>query len=228
MLSGGTMKRLGLVLFLCLMSSAALAGPTSAERKSQFERALSLIMAAATPQIATLNRDALIKDYIKAKPNKAQAVQLVDGHYFRSAEHEDMSVTGDRTLEACQLRYGKPCALIAVNDEIASEGELISKDMLRLRYAGEFDLSQIPIIRDVTRNRADVQAYFSATEPKAIAIHPWGFLFISAGKPNIKEAQETALSNCNEDPRRRYQDGQCFLYAINNKVVLPERLMHSK
>jgi hypothetical protein len=225
---GEMMRSFGWLICLLLLQNAAIAGPTTAERKSQFEKALSLIMAVATPQVNTLLRDALISDYMKATANKGQAVQLVDGAYFRSVDHEAISVTGDRTLEACQLRYAKPCALLAVNDEIFSEGELISKDMPRLKYAGEFDLSQIPIIRSITRNRADVQGYYAASEPKAIAIHPWGFLFISTGKSNIVGAEETALSDCNNDPRRRFRDGQCFLYAINNEVVLSERLMRSK
>jgi hypothetical protein len=98
----------------------------------------------------------------------------VEAHYFRSVLHEDYEATGDRTLEACQLRFGKPCALIAINDEIAAEGDLTTKDMARLHYSGEFDLSKIPIIRAITRNRADVQGYFGAAGPKAMAIHPWG------------------------------------------------------
>jgi hypothetical protein len=208
---------------LCLLPGLAYAGLSKSERKTQFEKALGSIMAAATPQVPENVRDALIRDYLNTRPNKGQAIQLVDGHYFRSAEHEDYDVTGDRTLEACQLRYVKRCALVAVNDEIASEGELISKDMPRLHYAGEFDLSKIPIIRAVTRNRADVQHYFAASEPKAIAIHPWGLLFISSGA-TIKDAAETALAKCNADPRRKSKDGPCFVYAINNEVVLPQRL----
>jgi hypothetical protein len=170
----------------------------------------------------------LIRDYLAAKPNKGQAVQLDDGHYFRSVLHEDQAVAGDRTLEACQLRYEKPCALLAVNDEIASEGALIYKDMPRLHYKGEFDLSQIPIIRLVTRNRNDVQVYFVAAKPKAIAIHPWGKLFISTGTGSLIEAQTAALAKCNDDPERRFKDGNCIVYAINNEVILPERRMVAK
>jgi hypothetical protein len=205
-----------------LLPGLAFAGLSQAERKSQFEKALGSIMAAATPQVQENFRDTLIRDYVNAKPNKGQAVQVGSGYYFRSVDHEDYAVTGDRTLEACQLRYAKPCALVAINDEITSEGELISKDMPRLHYAGEFDLSKIPIIRAVTRNRPDVQSYFALGEPKAMTIHPWGFLFISSGG-TIKEAEETALARCNADPRRKSRDGPCFLYAIDNSVVLPER-----
>jgi hypothetical protein len=221
------MKILGWAVCLCLLPGLAFAGLSKAERRSQFEKALGSIMAAATPQVQESLRDTLIRDYANAKPNKGQAVQVGSGYYFRSAEHEDYAVTGDRTLEACQLRYANPCALLAINDEITSEGELISKDMPRLHYAGQFDLSKIPIIRAVTRNRSDVQSYFALGEPKAMTIHPWGFLFISTGR-DIHEAEETALAKCNADPRRKSRDGPCFLYAIDNNVVLPERRTSAK
>jgi hypothetical protein len=211
------------IICVFVLPSAALAGPTSAQRKSQFEKALGVIMSAATPGIGNLLRDDLIRDYLESKPNKGQAVQLTDGKYLRSTFHEDQTVAGDRTLEACQLRYAKPCALLAVNDEIAAEGELISKDMPRLHYAGKYDVSQIPIIRMVTRRRPEVQNYDHAMEPKAMAIHPWGKIFMSVGNESAKEAQETALAKCNNDQERNGKDGRCFVYAVNNDVVLPER-----
>jgi len=214
------------VVFLVL-PGAALAALTNAERKSQFERAMASIIAATTPALRT-PRDVLVKDYVACKPNKGQAVELVGASYFRSCEHEDASVTGDRSLEACQLRYGKPCALIAVNEEIVVEGELTSKDMPRLHYTGKYDLSQIPIIRQITRQRPDVQNYDKAMEPKAMAIHPWGKLFISAGDPSLGDAQAAALAKCNSDPARNGRDGGCFVYAVNNDVVIGERRMQPK
>jgi hypothetical protein len=217
------MKSLRWVIALCLLPTAAIAALSNAERKSQFEKAMASIMAANTPTVSGYLRDSLIRDYVACKANKGQAVELISAAYFRSCEHEDASIAGDRSLEACQLRYGKPCALLAVNEEIATEGELISKDMPRLHYSGEWDLSQIPIIRAVTRARADVQGYFGAAKPKAVAIHPWGFLFISIGKTSSRDAQDAALAACNADPRRKSRDGNCFVYAVDNQVVISER-----
>jgi hypothetical protein len=222
------MRVVGSILCVGLLASVAAAGPVTAPRKSQFEKAMNVIMASITPQISERVRETLIQDYIDAKPNKAQAVELLTGSYFRSTTHEDSGAVGDRTLESCQLRYGKPCALLAVNEEIAAEGEPVTKDMPRLHYSGAFDLSQIPIIRAVTRARTDVQAYFAAPQPKAMAIHPWGLLFISVGKANVRDAQDAALSACNSDPMRKSRDGNCFVYAVNNQVILPERRMLGK
>jgi len=76
--------------------------------------------------------------------------------------------------------------------------------------------------------RPDVMAYRSISAPKAAAYHPWGAgsLFIVAGAPSQFEAEERALTRCNDDPRRKAerQEGPCFLYAAGNRVVLPQRL----
>lgn len=217
------MKTGRLMVLVAMLTSTAYAGPTSTERKSLFEKAMDTIMASATPQVSDLVRQRLIRDYYILKPNKGQAVELISGNYFRSAEHENADVVADRTLEACQLRYVKPCALLAVNDDIATDGAPTSKDMPRLHYSGEFDLSQIPIIRAITRARADVRGYFGAAGPKAMAIHPWGLIFISTGKATSRDAQDAALSACNRDPRRNSRDGNCFVYAVDNRVIISER-----
>ncbi len=210
------------------LPGVALAALSNAERMSQFEKAMAAIIAANTPTVSDTARLTLIKDYVACKPSKGQAVELVGANYFRSCEHEDDTPVGDLSLEACQLRYGKPCALIAVNDEIVVEGPLQSTDMPRLHYSGKYDVSKIPIIRRITARRADVQNYDKAMEPKAMAIHPWGKVFISAGDPTSLDAQKSALARCNADPARGGKDGRCFVYAINNDVVINERRIDPK
>ena len=189
---------------------------------------MASIIAASMPNVGGTVINRVINDYVDAKPNKAQALELAEEHFWRSTEHENAAVAGDRALEGCRLRYGKPCALVAINEEIVSEGNLTSKDMPRLHYAGKYDVSQIPIVRLATRKWSQVQFYDKAMEPKAMAIHPWGKLFISAGNPTTEEAEQTALAKCNNDPDRKGTDGGCFLYAINNDVVISERRMTPK
>jgi hypothetical protein len=217
-----------LIFACCALSVGAWAGVIETPRVSGFEKALNVILATAVPQMPVSLRERTVRDYEDAQANKGQAIELIFASPWRSSNHEDQSVAGDRTLEGCQLRYGKPCALIAVNEEIAAEGQLISKDMPRLHYSGEFDLAQIPIIRLVTKLRPAVQNYFGAASPKAMAIHPWGKLFISQGKSNLRDAEDAALADCNDDPARKGKDGNCFLYAINNDVVISKRLQISR
>jgi len=222
------MKRWAFVFAYCVLSVSAWAGIIERPRVSGLEKALNVIFATAVPQMSAAVRGRIVKDYEDANANKGQAVELLSGTPWRSPGHEDQSVAGDRTLEGCQLRYGKPCALIAVNEEIVAEGQLISKDMPRLHYSGEFDLAQIPIIRFATRLRPIVQNYFGAAGPKAMAIHPWGKLFASFGKKSLRDTEDAALADCNDDPDRKGRDGNCFLYAINNDVVLAKRLQISQ
>jgi hypothetical protein len=218
------MRAIGAVLCVGLLATAAMAGPTTAERKSQFEKAMHVIMASTMPKIAEATRDRIIRDYLATAPNKAQAVEPVSNQTWRSSRYADLDEAAERVLEACQLRYAKPCALLALNDEIAAEGGLVVKDMPRLSYAGEFDIEKIPTIRGITKARPDLQNYAGVAGPKAIAIHPWGTLNISTGKANARDAQDQALHECNSDPRRSgYNDGNCFVYAVNNEVIIPER-----
>jgi hypothetical protein len=39
------------------------------------------------------------------------------------------------------------------------------------------------------------------------------------------EAEEQALAQCNNDPSRKGADGPCFIYAVGDRVVLPQRLV---
>jgi hypothetical protein len=106
------MKFMFWMICVVFLPSAALAGPTSAPRKSQFEKALNVIIASTTPDMFKDAREDLTSRYVDEKPNKALAVQPVYHQYFRSEHHEDQAVAGDRTLDACQLRLAKPCALL--------------------------------------------------------------------------------------------------------------------
>jgi hypothetical protein len=214
---------IGAVLCAGLLATAAVAAPISTERKSEFEKALNVVLATVAPHMSGKLRDTLIREYVDSPPNKAQAIEPKDGSPWRSTKREDLDAAADRALEACQLRYAKPCALLALNEEIAAEGAPVTKDMPRLQYAGEFDLAKIPIIRAPVRARADIQGYSGAPGPKAIAIHPWGTLFISTGKANLRDAQDAALAECNADRTRNSKDGNCFVYAVGNQVVLAER-----
>jgi len=221
------MKRSFLVFASCVLSGGAWAGVVDTPRVSVFEKALNVILANSVPLMSDRIRELTVRDYENAQANKAQAVELISGNPWRSPDHEDHAVVGDRTLEGCQLRYEKPCVLLAVNEEIVAEGKLVSKDMPRLHYSGEFNVDKVPIIRLRTKLSPAVQNYFGTAEPKAMAIHPWGKVFVAQGKKNLRDTEDAALAACNDDPERKGRDGNCFLYAINNDVVISRRLQIS-
>jgi hypothetical protein len=117
--------------------------------------------------------------------------------------------------------------LFAVDDEIRRPppgAEWPRRDMPRLADSGGgFDPGRIPALTEATRRAAPVAGYAEAPEPKAMAIHPWGRVFIAIGAASQRAAEEEALRLCNADPERGGRDGPCLLYAAGNRVVLPER-----
>jgi hypothetical protein len=211
------------IFAILLVPAACLAALTDSQRQLDFSKVLLEIMSSATPDITEQERRTIIARYVDSRQHRAIAVQDVYRRYFLSEGHEDGESASERTLEGCQLRFAKTCAIIAVDDDPSSD-VLVSKDMPRLDYSGEFDLSKIPIVSAKIRARKDIQAYFAAPEPKALAIHPLGYLFSSYGEQSSKAAQVDALGRCNDDTVRASAEGPCFIYAIGNEVVLPTRL----
>jgi hypothetical protein len=95
--------------------------------------------------------------------------------------------------------------------------------MPRLKYAGGFDLSQLPIVKDDVRKREDVRNYLGTSQPKAIAIHPIGQMFVVSGTATDRQAIDAALTRCDLASGRKKSDGPCYLYAMNNDVVIAKR-----
>lgn len=190
-------------------------------------KVLSDIMTSTTPDITEQERHEIISRYLDGRLHRAMAVQDSYRHYFVSEGHYDTPSAAERTLEGCQLRFAKACAIVAVDDN-PSPDVLVFKEMPRLGYSGEFDLSRIPAISEKIRSRKDIQGYFAAPAPKAMVIHPLGFAFTSFGERSPGDAQTDALRRCNSDTFRGGAEGPCFIYAVGNIVVLPERLKAPK
>jgi hypothetical protein len=191
---------------------------------SELSKALNLIMSTVTPDLYFHKRELMVEEFEKAPVNKALSVNIRGGEYWQTTDQDSKSVTAERALEGCQLRFGSPCRLLAVNDELAQPKEYSAEqDMPRLGYSGGFDLNRLPVVKDDVRKRADIQSYLSAPRPKAIAIHPIGQMFVVSGSPTDKDAADTALARCDVVPGRKKSDGPCYLYSLNNDVVIAKR-----
>ena len=118
--------------------------------------------------------------------------------------------------------------MIAVDDvlpPIAPDGKLPPRDMPRVGYAGDFDPAQIPGAWEGMRKRADIVSYPNLGAPKAASFHPIrNRLFVITKAASQRAAEEEALKVCNDDNASKGLRGPCFVYAINNRVVLPLRL----
>jgi hypothetical protein len=224
------MIRLAIVAMIALLPARAAALDQYAalaeteHQPSDLSKALNLVMSTATPDLYFHTREIMVEEYEKAPVNKALAVNLKSAEYWHTTDQDSKSVTPDRTLEGCQLRFGSPCKLLAVNDELVQPaGPVADQDMPRLRYSGGFDADQLPVVKDDVRKRPDVQNYLSAQRPKAIAINPIGQIFVVSGYSSDRDAADAALARCDLSSGRKKSDGPCYLYSLNNDVVIVKR-----
>jgi hypothetical protein len=170
--------------------------------------------------------EARIRNYETDGGHKAIAVAVKAHLTWRVAGRPSEEAAVTAALESCQVHYQEPCTLVAADDKIAlsPNGPPAVRDMPRTRYAGRFEPERVPSTDSSLWRRADVASYRVATGSKAAAYHPWGRLFVVTGAAGQFEAEEQALAQCNNDPGRKGADGPCFLYAVGDHVVLPQRL----
>jgi Caspase domain len=202
-------------------NQANAAPPTS------LQNALMGTFLAGLPSRSSKSLEPLVQLYDQGKPNKAQAVAITTASTWYVHSRLSPYLAEQPALEGCQIRYAEPCALVALNEIVmppTDKATWARRDMPRVNYAGNFDPEQVPAIWPDRRTSDDVKSYVSATGSKAAALHPWGTLFIKTNASSPHDAELDVLSRCNGDPSRGGKDGPCFLYAIGNHIVLPQRM----
>jgi class 3 adenylate cyclase len=197
-------------------------GAISPLPRPETREALLQALAAAAPRYT--HREEQVRSYLGSPTNRALAVQPPD-HSWRVSGFETAAQAEERAREGCEVRYGAPCLVLAVNDllravKIEPGGQLTA----RVGYEGLFDPAQIPTASTALRQRPDVLGYRQAAGHKAAALHPWGRLFVVTGSISVRAAETESLAQCNGDPARAGRDGPCLLYATGNAVVLKQRL----
>jgi len=207
---------------------AATATRQSPPQTSKLRVELEAWLAAAVPTLSGVrSKEDRARDYEAAGNHKAQAVSLDPPGTWRASVRPTPENAETAALEGCQVFFGRACTLAAVNDSVQpvpKEGVWPRRDMPRARYAGLFDPAQLPGAPAEVRERADVISHRSAAGPKAAAHHPSGGRFFTVtNAATQRAAEEEALKTCNIDPTRKGVDGTCFLYAVGDQVVLPQR-----
>jgi len=203
---------------------ASTANPAS----SGLRQELTARLASAIPAFDEKTREARARDYETARGHKAQAAAPDAPGTWRSTARPTAENAETTALEQCQIYYGQPCILLAVDETVQplpKDGNWPRRDMSRARHAGLFEPEQIPGPGPAVRQRADIANYRSAPAPKAAAYHPsGGRVFTVSGATSQRAAEEEVLKACNTDPDRNGLDGSCFVYAVGDQVVLPRRL----
>ena len=123
--------------------------------------------------VALVSPDRNLAANYSAEPNnKAQAIELDSGRSFRWDRAESAKEAERAALEGCQLRYGQPCILLAVNDELKAPDPYTAprQDMPRIRYDGAFRIEMVPLIWE--RALPLFREYPARKGNKAIAIRP--------------------------------------------------------
>jgi class 3 adenylate cyclase len=183
---------------------------------------LEAALTAREPGLDPQRRARLLADYYALKPHRAFVFAPKAASHWWSGDWPSEIVAEEKALERCQIRFGEPCALAALDDAFVASAP--PRNMERVGYSGRFDPERIPGVRRAVSTRADVIGYTSAPGARAAAIHPRGVLAISAGARTQTQAEARALKLCNDDDGAREADGACFLYAIGDDVVLSRRL----
>jgi hypothetical protein len=112
------------------------AGLAEAEHQpSDLSKALNLVMSIATPDLYFHKRELMVEEYEKAPVSKALAVNIKGSDYWQTTDQDSQSIVGERALEGCQLRFGSPCKLLVVNDELVRLGPTTEQEMPRLKYS---------------------------------------------------------------------------------------------
>ena len=205
-------------------SSTAADAAVAQARTAALERLMVAFPAHLAPKRATTEES--LRKYLAEKTHRAFALSLPDGQTYRTFDWPAPEMARQMVLEGCQMLYGLPCVLFAEDDEArAPPGgrDWEPQDMPRVRYAGPYDPAQVPGLPSTVRRSTAVAGYRQAPAPKAMALHPWGRPFAVSAAPNQRESEIEALARCNAEPSRGGRDGPCYLYAVGDRVVLPQR-----
>jgi class 3 adenylate cyclase len=196
---------------------------------SDFSAGLTSILEKEVPTEPPQSRKETVTAFSTLPIHRAIALAPRARGHWRTGDWPSRQIAEEKVLEKCSQFYDEPCAIIATDDALVvgskANGEWITRDAPRVRYAGPFSPGQIPILRDQQLQRPEVTGYAGFSGPKAAAIHAEGIFTVAMGAASQRAAEERALSDCNANSDRKRSGGRpCFLYSVENRVVLPLRL----
>jgi class 3 adenylate cyclase len=219
----GIMGGAALVLVLLLAGLWFALGRYDAATSPNPEEALRSRLRAVGPGVAPSTVDTVARAYASGTDHKALAASATPPGFWYTTARPSAGVASEAVLESCQIVYGSPCSLVAIDDALQPIAAP-TRDMPRTHYAGRFAAEQIPAANVATRGSPDVAGYPTAPGPKAAAYTPsGGRVFLVIGGDSQRTAEEKALAACVADPVRASFNAPCFLYAVGDSIILPLR-----
>jgi hypothetical protein len=193
-----------------------------------FAAGLTSILQKEVPTESLQSRKETVTAFSALPIHRAIAIAPRARAHWRTGDWPSRQIAEDKVLERCAQFFDEPCAIIATDDSLAApkaDGVWVTRDAPKAHYSGPFSPEQIPGLRDQQLQRPEVTGYASSTGPKATAIHAEGIFTVARGATSQRAAEERALSDCNANPDRKRSGGRpCYLYSVENRVVLPLRL----
>src|SRR5262249_10200469 len=101
-------------------------------------------LAKAAPSLTAATRESVVTAYEAARRHKALAA-FPPGYSWRNSGWASATLAEERVLEGCEVRHGRPCVLVALDDALQpAETMTVRRPMPRAAYDGLFDPERIP------------------------------------------------------------------------------------
>lgn len=188
------------------------------------EAQLRAAMLRSLPTGATLSpaRAESLASYAAAAGSKALALEPGGGLYRRTRRPSATEATL-LALEGCALNYGRPCVLLAVDDDVSSPDPrtAMPREPPRLRQSGVFTPEGVPMT-SANAMPSSVAGYAARPTPKALVLSASPPAFFVRGGATTAEAEAAALADCAAVPADGGGAPRCRVYALDNRVVLSE------
>jgi hypothetical protein len=170
---------------------------------------------AQVPVARSAVMETALKRYSEAAGPKALAIGPDAKTVYQYSRQSSTDEAKRRVLQYCEWKEGPGCSLYAVDNEALAASLRVPEDRFKIRYdQSPGDPTVIPFVGDAMRERIANSIRTRGNRHSVVAIHPDG---AASWKRNETEevAREEALESC-----KQLVKTDCFLYAVNDKVVL--------
>jgi len=172
-------------------------------------------MASAVPVLGGKALENAVRAYEAGQTHNAQVASPDPPWLWRSFGRPTAENAETAALENCQINYGRPCALVAVDNTlqpIPADRSWPRRDMPRARYSGSFEPAQIPGAAPALRDRSDIVNYRTAPASKAAAFprSAVAFLRLSGRPANARQRRRASMLHC----RPPAQDREWFVFPL--------------